>query len=390
MSIRFKVIVAILVSLTIATVASVLVVENTYRRSVEVIATDELREAYQSFKGLEAEESEKLSIAASIIAQDPRVIDLVRTGDREGLQALCQQQFDGMRNEYGTTHWYFEETPQRGGRVIARIHKPELYGDRIDRETYRRAVDTGEGSGLDLGKTAFALRVVKPVRDEAGVVVGYVELGQEIAGFLDRMRDGYGGDYTLVVDKEALGDDAEATWTNIRSTYPNAGQWFADARNLVVDSTVRGAPVWHGDINKLPESGRVINTLREGDVVLVTAAFPVSDAAGKRIGAVVATTDVTELFSIARRAQVTIALTIAAVMAALGFGLVIVLNTLVFARLNGMSAEMAELMSKVAQGDYHVHYHTHGSTSDEIGNFEAFFARLVEAVGNLLEDPRRR
>ncbi len=65
----------------------------------------------------------------------------------------------------------------------------------VDRATLTKAIETkGLGAGKELGKTAFALRVVRPWFGQDGKLLGYLELGEEIDHFLGRMKAQTGDD----------------------------------------------------------------------------------------------------------------------------------------------------------------------------------------------------
>ena len=73
------------------------------------------------------------------------------------------------------------------------------------------------------------------------------------------------------------------------------------------------------------------------------------------------------------------------------FGLVVstgaialMLNALIFKRLNRMVASMEDISVRVAGGDFDAHFEPDGS-NDEIGSFEQFFARFLDLVSGTLK-----
>ena len=274
---------------------------------------------------------EALEVGAIMHAADPRLPSLLEAGDREGLIALAAESYADLNEEFGVSHWYYEETSARGRRVIARVHQPEKFGDVLDRLTYHQAEELGAGAGLELGLTAFALRVVRPVPATDGSVAGFVELGKEVPNVLGHMKLLFGSEYSLVIDKAAMGLGAEEQWDEIRRDYPNAGEWRAHPHNLQVDST-DGASVWGGSVSGLPNEGAVLSTEWEDDLAVATVAFPVDDASGTRIGAVIARIDVTEHFESTRSAQVGMVVTMGLTMAVLSVALLLFVNRYVLTR----------------------------------------------------------
>ncbi|MDM8534082.1 diguanylate cyclase [Clostridiaceae bacterium HSG29] len=119
-----------------------------------------------------------LSAAAQSIALDPRVLKALTINDKEHLLTDWQELFETLHQEQSLTHFYFFDV----NRVcLLRIHKPEKYGDKIERYTALKAENTGKSAwGIELGPLGtFTLRVVQPVFD-GQMLVGYVELGKEI------------------------------------------------------------------------------------------------------------------------------------------------------------------------------------------------------------------
>lgn len=330
MSVRTKVVVAVLVGLLISGSIGAWVIDRVYRDSIAMVAERELENSANAFRSLLEAESDALEIGAEVIAADPRVAPLVKAKDRDGLQSMSRDLYSELNRRHGITHLYFESTPADGGTVIVRVHRPELFGDRLDRITYQQAVVGGTASGLELGRTAFALRVVRAVPDGDGSVAGYIELGKEISHFLGDLKRAYGNEYSLVVAKSRLGPDAEKDWDQIRAVYPASGEWGADPENLLVDSTVGSRDVWTGDIGELAERGEVVDTRWEDDTAVATVAFPVDDAGGRRIGAVLAYIDVSDFYLRARQAQLQVLLGMTAIMVILGISLTWYLDRLVF------------------------------------------------------------
>jgi hypothetical protein len=115
---------------------------------------------------------------------------------------MARPTFEKLK-ERGVTHWYFIE-PEPTRTCFLRVHTPHLTGDVIERATLTQAVATHRvGFGKELGKTAFALRVVKPI-SSGGKVIGYMELGEEIDHFFGRMKAQTGDDFGLLVDKRFI------------------------------------------------------------------------------------------------------------------------------------------------------------------------------------------
>ena len=119
-----------------------------------------------------------LNTATQSIAMNPRVREALSTENTESLLADWQGMFETLNQEQSITHFYFIDV----NRVcLLRIHKPEKYGDKIERFTALEAERTGKSAwGIELGPLGtFTLRVVQPIFD-GQKLLGYIELGKEI------------------------------------------------------------------------------------------------------------------------------------------------------------------------------------------------------------------
>ena len=105
------------------------------------------------------------------------------------------------------SHWYFHPANPAAG-VLLRVHQPELHGDVVKRPALRGRWPPGPRSaGIELGRTAYAVRVVRPWRQE-GRLIGYVELGTDIHAFLVRLARLTGDEFGMLLDKRRLDRNA--------------------------------------------------------------------------------------------------------------------------------------------------------------------------------------
>jgi hypothetical protein len=260
-----------------------------FEERVEAVGATVLAGAAEAFRGQQAAEQEKLAatIDALMASRELRTAFLAR--DREGLQRLAAPVLAALRERDRITHWYFHEAGA-GRQVFLRVHRPELFGDTVDRFTLRRAAESGElGAGLELGRTAFALRVVRPwVVD--GTLIGYMELAEEIDHFLTALKGRTGDDYGLLVQKRFIDEQA---WAAVLG--PRVNNWNARADLLVVDATdlADGLAAFSGEIDGLTEAGQFLGEAERAGRVSIRGIFPVSDAAGRKVAALYVVHDFT-------------------------------------------------------------------------------------------------
>jgi hypothetical protein len=240
---------------------------------------ERVRAAAARFAELERKDVELLSGALDALVSDPALVGPFLARDREKLLAAARPIFARLKAEDQITHLYFLD-PEPARTCFLRVHAPALHGDVVRRDTFSQAIATRKiGFGMELGKTAFALRVVKPVR-RGGKVLGYVELGEEIDHFFERMKQETGDDFGLLADKKRV-DRAELA--RVR----NDDRWDERPDVVLINSTMwdekridLGVP-----LAKLPAEGRIVGEWTDGGKAYVGGAFPVKDAAGRVVGA---------------------------------------------------------------------------------------------------------
>lgn len=240
-----------------------------------------VRRAAAAYAELERVDVAMLSRELDALMADPALVEPFRARDRERLLAVARPRFEALRKKHNITHWYFhEKEPART--CFLRVHAPAIHGDLVGRETLSQAIATQKvGAGKELGKTAFALRVVKPIR-AGGQLLGYMELGEEIDHFLHRMKAATGDDYALFVDKaridrrELARIHGEDHWDDrrdvvlVESTLPHADERSAEI----------GVP-----LRLISDDGNALGETRAGGSAYAFGAFPVRDAANRIVGA---------------------------------------------------------------------------------------------------------
>ncbi len=339
-------------------------------RNVEAAAAVSVRDAAGAFDAAEQAELEKLAATLDALLANPELREAFGARDRARLLAAAAPIFELMRERDGITHWYFH-LPEEEGTVFLRVHRPELYGDAVERATLRRAAETQElGAGKELGKTAFALRSVRPwVVD--GKTIGYVELGQEIDHFLREMKARTGDDYGLLVKKRFLDEKA---WASVLG--PRQNTWNDRPEVVVIDTTsfTDGLIDFEGDVEALPREGLVLDHLERDGRAFVRGVSPLSDAMGRKVGALFVLHDFTpqhaELEAGVSRVQATLVL-----LALAGAGVTFVLiHLLVFRRLALLRRRIEARAAQDALPQGRV---VRLRTEDELGRLEGLFERIV-------------
>jgi hypothetical protein len=365
-SLELKLVFAVLLIATAVGAGGAALAGRIFERQVEGTAQQVLQTAADAFAAQQRGEVEKLGSTLDALLANDDLREAFERRDREALVRSTRPLFETMQDRDRITHWYFVE-PDPSRAVFLRVHKPELSGDRIERVTFRRAVETRElGAGLELGKTAFALRVVRPWVHE-GRVIGYMELAEEIDHFLNAMKTRTGDEYGLLVKKKFLD---EKKWARVLG--PRANTWNDRPDVVVVDTTAftDGIIDFDGDLERIPDSGEALGEVVRGDRAFVRGIFPVRDAAGRQVGGLFVLHDFTAQHA-AVRTGVGMAFLILLTSSLGGAAATLVLmHRLVFARLGRLRLR-AEALAARAGSDRPALQ----ASTDDLGRLEA----LIEA-----------
>jgi hypothetical protein len=341
-----------------------------FEEKVEEVGGHVLQGAAEAFATQQRSEVEKLSAALEVVMASSDLRAAFLAGDRERLLRVAAPVLEVLRERSRITHWYFHGA-EPAPRVFLRVHRPELHGDAVQRVTLRRAIDTQDvGAGLELGRTAFALRVVRPWTVE-GRVIGYMELAEEVDHFLSAMRSRTGDDYGLLVQKRFLDEQA---WKAVLG--PRANTWNARADVVVVDAAgfTDGIAAFDGDVEHLPDRGRFLGEIQRGGRASIHGVFPVADAAGRRLGALYVVHDFTAHHQAVRGGWIQAAVVLALLSLAMVGATAALARGLVFRRLTalrrGLELRLGGRAPRGAPGRLASH--------DDLGRIEAL---LVRALG---------
>ncbi len=164
------------------------------------------------------EDFKVMRAALVAIEQGRRFLAPLEAKDRQTLHELSAPFFRRLQTQAEITHFYFTG-PDRVN--ILRVHKPDKFGDVIDRLTTLEAQTTDlPVQGIELGPLGtLTLRVVHPQVVD-GQCAGYIELGHEINHLIDLVSR------TLDVELSVL----------VRKKYLNREGWEAGMKMLGRDA----------------------------------------------------------------------------------------------------------------------------------------------------------
>ncbi|MCK4751871.1 MAG: PAS domain-containing protein [Planctomycetes bacterium] len=241
---------------------------------------------------MELEEDAKLlSGLIDCLEHDETMREACITRDRAKLLSYSQPLFEELHSKYDVTHFYFHGLDKV---CLLRIHKPEFYGDRIERFTLDKAVREGKPAhGMELGPLGtFTLRVVHPGRID-DKLIGYIELGKEIEYIMPEMKRILGGELIFFIDKSYLN---RTDWEEGMKLMGRVEDWEQFSQGVVIDKTIKKIPLALGSQieRHYIEHEKFIFEISIDNRKYHCGFVPLLDAAGHNVGEIIVMNDVTE------------------------------------------------------------------------------------------------
>lgn len=239
-------------------------------------------------QGLESDAA-MMQAALTVIAHDEGIKRAFIKGDREALLKLTWPLFDNLRANNRVSHFYFTDVDRVS---FLRVHKPDKFGDTIDRITTLRAAEAKvPARGIELGPLGtFTLRVVVPWY-EGNTLIGYLELGEEIDHITNEVHRILGADLLVLVYEQFLGAE---TWEAGKTMLGHQSDWPRFGDTVVVGRAMETIP---DDLIEILERGdhayKGALQVDKNDRHLYVTFLPLLDISGREIGDFVVVRDVT-------------------------------------------------------------------------------------------------
>lgn len=374
--IRTKVLAALLGCLIAGVGGIVALMHFSFARNAQALAAGSVRDAQKLFTILEVREISKMTAVGETLLANPQIRDALAARDRARLLELTAPLYPDLKRE-GITNWMFETTePQMA--VFLRLHNPAKFGDQLNRFIDREVVRTHAlVRGNDLGKAGFAVRVLRPVYDAQGGLAGYVEFGEEIGQFIREMKGQTGDDYGLLLSKQFVD---RQFWADSSAVWHRRDNWDDNPTFVLADKTTDNNRIiqFQGELAAIPAQGEALERLQEGGSVFVRGIFPIRNAAGNTVGAMFVVRDISSFYhSMVGTRNVLVLVTVAAL--TVGMLLVLLLlNRLVFRRLD----HIITVATRVVGGDFQTEIRV--DSDDEVGKFEQLFEQFRRVFLDLM------
>ncbi|MDP1681928.1 MAG: cache domain-containing protein [Burkholderiales bacterium] len=238
---------------------------------------------------------DKLAALGEALAQDPDLRRALATGDRQHLLKHAAPIFQGIRQDFNITHFYFHDAERQ---VLLRVHDPASFGDRIERFTAREAERTGRATvGMELGKAGtYTLRAVVPVK-EGGRLIGYIELGEEVLDSLIDLSKAFKVDgYVLLYKTHLIRKD----WEQFMRALGRTPDWDHYPDMVLAAQTRPEVPAFlvslFGELKQgtLQQMGK---TVKSGGETYNIGHLPLQDTEDREVGRLVMLRNVTAISS---------------------------------------------------------------------------------------------
>ncbi|MCG2750322.1 MAG: diguanylate cyclase [Desulfobacteraceae bacterium] len=233
-----------------------------------------------------------MGAALEVILKDDELKDALEASDRRKLLMGTSDLYERLRSRHRITHFYFSG-PDRVN--ILRVHKPDKFGDRIDRFTTLAAEQTGRmASGIELGPLGtFTLRVVAPWHD-GEKLIGYVELGEEIEHIIDKLHQILGVDIYILIEKRFL---VRGPWETGMRLFGHEPDWERFPAMAMISQT---SGIFPEQLKKTFSGEHSPSDLTpmeiiQGDQRFQTRLLEMKDAGGRVVGTMVVARDITDL-----------------------------------------------------------------------------------------------
>jgi len=276
---------------------------------------------------------------------DHALVSALEAGDRKEMLAQAGPIYQRLHRDNNITHFYFHDRHRIN---LLRVHKPEKYGDTINRLTALGAEKTGKPfSGLELGPLGtFTLRSVMPVFDQ-GRLVGYLELGQEIDDLLQHSGKMFGVDLLMLIDKRYLAQDA---WEEGMRMLERPFDWNELSSAVLVSQSMADVPMDYleGIGDSQANAGiRIGKNIDWHGLTYWAGIIPIDDAGARPVATLVLLRDMTPFIANARMELVYFT----GISAALGLAIIILFYVILGRTENELAVARQDLVEEAQARD---------------------------------------
>lgn len=377
-SVKYKLLPIIVIGIALLTGIFYYTFVNAQEKNLQAVSNDAIKTSKEMFYNLENNDIKMLSSTLQAFLSNKELKEIYLKDNRTELYNYGRPIFSQLKQDFGITHFYFHYP---NGTNFLRLHNKDQFGDKITRKTYTKSVESkGYGTGLELGKTAFALRVVHPYYDGSNLI-GYLELGEEIDHFLKDMKKQTGNEFGIFIKKEYIN---QADWKSVREGKGLKDNYDELKNYVVIDTTTESIASFAANsenkLAEIPAEGGIFEKYQTGSSTYITGGFPLIDAGGNAVGTVIVVKDVSLLENAARES--TWFVLIISIISAIGISLIVVIlvNKYILKPLDNI----VDATTRVAGGDFTAEIKA--QSDDEIGDLAVMIEGFKKILVGTAED----
>ncbi len=316
---RFKFLTPIIITLFFSVMV---IIATVYFREYQTIESDVLQlqsTTSNLYQNSIQQNAKSLQIVLDVLKRDRELISALATQDRKRLLQRSATIYEDINRHYGVTHFYFTGPDCVN---LLRVHKPEKYGDTISRRTTLTAQKGGiDAYGVELGPLGtLTLRYVQPwYEEQTQELLGFVELGMEVDQTFNAIRELFGLNLFLLINKQYLN---KSGWEEGMRTFGRVPDWGRFSQTVIsvpgnqLMPEALSARIKKTDFNKHESAFKVQLGLDQYAIFQ-----PLQDVSGQIVGTMVMLVDISQLTKQVRKSVIigSVALIVAATILLLFF-----------------------------------------------------------------------
>jgi HAMP domain-containing protein len=376
-SIKIKVIIVLILSLTIGAAVQIVLVRSSYERNVAMVADSALSSARLTFDNLKSKELSSLALVSSPLGNVDAIRDLFARGDRDGLYAYLLPLYNDLKGRGIPVLTFIDKE----GKCFLRMQNLKAFGDSMAAiTTIHKAMETKEiAAGVDLARPGLVDGSCRPIRDKDGSLIGYVVVGGTIDQLVTTMKKQTSDDYVLMGYKSFLD---EKFYRSVRKAKGEPDTWDQFRSVLVLGKTMEPqmSEPYERDLQDLPAQGKALGRVTIDGRTFIRGVFPLYDAADKAIGGIFVQHDISGLQQGMERVQNLAIVALIALALLLCVAIAIVLQRLVFARLK----KAMDTVTRVVGGEFSQKIVP--ASADEVGKLEELFEQFRTIFVGLVDE----
>lgn len=324
------------------------------------------------------QDTASLSSVIDAFANDENYKKLFLDKEKDAIYDSLLPFFRSLNEKYGITHFNFIE---EDGKVFLRMHDINLSGDyKISTPLSKAMHENDTAHDIELGKTAFALRVVKPYNED-NRKIGYIEIGQEIDYIVTMLQKNTRNHFVMVADKEHINKDY---WSSAMQWQNKKNNWDDLDNFVIISSTLDNQDylqcTTQYNIDRIV-AGNQIHTeeITINGSIYTCRGFKLVNSEGTNLGAIITFIDITEDTKFIERSSSLFILFIVALLL-----LTVVTGALVSLKITRPIKHIHEAIKKIKAGNLSTR--TDVKTNDELEELSKSFNEMVERIQHTDEE----